>query len=148
MASLSIMGCAKVANDPTAKPEGNQVKSAAVNGSVSWYYSSGYYIPLVCDGVQVGYVFGWPIEWHVIDHYKNGELEWSMYKTNGSLTNRSTGEVFKIQESDKLLWSQGDYTFHANLIGNKGTHYILSGHFDPINFEAFVERAVCPNGPK
>jgi hypothetical protein len=148
MVFLLTTGCAKVTNDPVAKPDGNEVKSAAVNGSVSWNLSTGYYIPLECDGVQVGSVFGWPIDWHVIDHYKNGELDWSIYNVTGTLTNRNTGEVFKIQESDKLLWSQGDYTFHANLMGNLGTHYILSGHFDPITFEVLVEKAVCPNGPQ
>jgi hypothetical protein len=144
---LIILGCSK-SDDFPVNPGEDQLKSATDNGSVSWYVSSGYYIDLVCNDVQVGYVFGWPIEWHIIDHYENGELEWTMYKTNGSLTNRSTGEVFKIQESDKLIWSSGDYTFHANLIGNQGSHYILSGHFDPITFEVFVDKATCPNGPK
>ena len=146
-AFLIVLGCSK-SDDFAVNPDENQLKSASVNGSVSWYVSSGYYIDLVCNDVQVGYVFGWPIEWHIIDHYNNGELEWTMYKTNGSLTNKSTGEVFKIQESDKLIWSQGDYTFHANLTGNQGSHYILSGHFDPITFEVFVDKATCPNGPK
>lgn len=148
VAFLFTMGCSKVDNDPAAKPDGNQLKAAPVTGSVSYISSGGYGIPLVCDGVQVGSVFGWPIDWHIIDHYENGELVWTMYKTNGSLTNTVTGEVFKIQESDKLIWSQADYTFHANLIGNRGTHYILFGHFEPGTFEVFVERAVCPNGPK
>ena len=148
MVFLFTMGCAKVTNDPSAKPDGSQLKALPVNGSVSWSFSSGYGIPLVCDGVEVGYVFGWPIDWHVIDHYKNGELEWTKYSANGTLTNRNTGEVFRIQESDKFQYSIGDYTFHANLMGNQGTHYILFGHYDPITFEIFVDRAVCPNGPK
>ena len=148
MAFLFVVGCAKVSNDPGAKPDGNQVKAAPINGSVSYYMSGGYGIPLVCDGVQVGFLFGWPVDWHVIDHYKDGELEWTMYYVTGTLTNRSTKEVFKIQESDKLIWTSADYTFHANLMGNQGTHYILFGHFDPATFEVFVDRAVCPNGPK
>ena len=143
-----VMGCSKSDDVSVVNLGKNQLKSASVNKSVSWDYSSGYYVDLVCDDVQVGFVFGWPIEWHVIDHYKNGDLEWTLYNANGSLTNRHTGEVFKIQESDKLIWSQGDYTFHANLIGNQGSHYILSGRFDPVTFEVLVDRAVCPNGPK
>jgi hypothetical protein len=148
MAFLFTMGCAKVSNDPAAKPDVNQVKALPYDGSVSWSYSSGYGVPLVCDEVQVGSVFGWPIEWHIIDHYKNGELDWSIYNANGSLTNRYTGEIFKIQESDKYLYSKGDFVFHANLIGNQGTHYILFGHFDPITYEVFIDKAVCPNGPQ
>jgi len=118
------------------------------SGCVSWYYSGGYGIPLVCDDVQVGYISGWPVDWHVIDHYKNGEIEWSIYKASGSLTLKSTGEVFEIQESDKIFYSKGNFSFHANLVGNQGSHYILSGNFDPITYEVFVEKAVCPNGPK
>lgn len=145
---MLLLGCTKVSDDPITKPDGKQLKAVPVNGSVSWYYSTGYGIPLVCDGVQVGSVFGFPIDWHVIDHYENGENVWSIYNVNGTLTNRSTKEVFKIQESDKLIWATGDYTFHANLIGSLGTHYILSGYFDPSTFEVIVEKAVCPDGPK
>lgn len=149
MVFLIFIGCSKSSDDvAVVNPSENQLKSASTDKTVSYYISSAYYIPLVCDGLEVGFVFGWPIEWHIIDHYKNGELEWTMYKTNGSLTNRSTGEVFKIQEADKLIWSQGDFTFHANLIGNQGSHYIFSGRFDPITYEVLVDKAVCPNGPK
>ena len=148
MAFLIFLGCSKSDELSGLNPDENQLKSATANESVSWYTSGGYYIPLVCDGVQVDFVFGWPIEWHVIDHYKNGLLVWTIYQAAGTLTNRHTGEIFKIQETDKLIWTQEDYSFHANLIGDKGSHYILSGRFDPITFEVFVETAVCPNGPK
>ena len=148
MVFLLTMGCAKVTNDPVAKPDANQEKALPVTGSVSYISSGGYGIPLVCEGVQVGFVFGWPVDWHVIDHYENGELIWTKYNVTGTLTNRSTKEVFKIQESDKLIWTEADYTFHANLMGNQGTHYILSGRFDPATFEVLVDRAVCPNGPQ
>jgi hypothetical protein len=148
MVFLVFSGCSKVDNDSAAKPDNNQLKAAPKNGSVSWYYSGGYGIPLVCDDVQVGFLFGWPVDWHVIDHYKNGEIEWSIYNASGFLTLKSTGEVFKIQESDKIFYSKGNFTFHANLVGNLGSHYILSGHFDPATFEVFVDKAVCPNGPK
>jgi hypothetical protein len=149
MAILVLLGCSKVENDSAVKPDGNQFKAAPVNGSVSWILSGYfYYLPIECDGVEAGFVYGGPIDWHIIDHYKNGEVVWTMYKVNGSLTNIPTGEVFKIQESDKLIWSKGDYTFHANLIGNQGGHYILSGRYNPITGEVFIDKAVCPNGPK
>ena len=148
VAFLILSGCSKSDDVSFVNQDDYKLKSTTANGSVSWYTSGGYYIPLVCNEVEVGYIFGWPIEWHIIDHYNNGQLVWSIYNTTGSLTNRSTGEVFKIQESDRLIWTQGDYSFHANLNGDQGSHYILSGHFDPISFDIFVERAVCPDGPK
>lgn len=148
VAFLILLGCSKSDDVSVVNPDENQLKSTAENESVSWYVSGGYGIPLVCDDVQVGYLFGWPIEWHIIDHYAKGQLVWTIYNTTGSLTNRSTGEVFKIQESDRLIWTQGDYSFHANLVGDQGSHYILFGSFDPISFEVYVDKAVCPNGPK
>ncbi|MRS02141.1 hypothetical protein EG832_02750 [bacterium] len=148
VAFLILWGCSKSDDFTVGNPDESQLKSATANGSVSWYTSGGYYIPLVCDDIQVDFIFGWPIEWHVIDHYKNGQLDWTIYQTTGTLTNRHTGEIFKIQESDRLIWNQEDYSFHANLIGDQGSHYILSGRFDPITFEVFVDKAVCPSGPQ
>ena len=150
MVFLFTMGCAKVTNDPAAKPDSNQVKAVPVNGSVSWNYSGGYSTPLVCDGVQVDVLWGWPVDWHVIDHYKNGELDWSIYNASGFLKSRSPGttEIFKIEESDKIMWSQGIFTFHANLVGNQGSHYILFAHADLVTWEVIIDKAVCPNGPQ
>jgi len=147
VAFLFILGCAKIADDPAATPDGNQLKAAPVNGSVSYYYTGGYISPLVCDGVQVDEISG-NVEWHVIDHYKNGVNEWSIYTPSGSLTSKKTGEVFEIHESDKIMWTQGIYTFHANLVGNQGGHYILFGHADLVTWEIVFDKAVCPNGPK
>lgn len=118
-----------------------------VNGSVSYDYTGGYISPLVCDGKQVDEITG-DIEWHVVDQFKNGELVWSLYTPSGSLTSQSTGEVFEIHESDKIMWAQGIYTFHANLIGTQGSHYILFGHADLATWEIVFDKAVCPNGPK
>lgn len=118
-----------------------------VNGSVSYSYTGGYISPLVCDGVQVDEISG-NVEWHVVDHFKNGELEWSIYTPSGSLTSEITGEVFEIHESDKIMWAQGIYTFHANLLGNQGGHYILFGHADLTTWEIVFDKVVCPDGPK
>jgi len=115
-----------------------------VNGSVSYNYTGGYISPLTCGGVQVDKIEG-DVEWHVVDHYENGKLEWSIYTPSGSLTSEQ-GEVFEIHESDKIMWSKGIYTFHANLIGNQGSHYILSGHADFATWEIVFDKVVCPNG--
>lgn len=112
-----------------------------LNGSVSYNYTGGYVSPLVCDGVQVDEITG-NVEWHVVDHYKNGELEWSIYTPSGSLTSEK-GEVFEIHESDKIMWSNGIYTFHANLVGNQGGHYILFGHADLTTWEIVFDKVVC-----
>jgi hypothetical protein len=114
-----------------------------VNGSVSYNYTGGYTSPLGCGGVQVDEISG-NVEWHVVDHYKNGELEWSLYTPSGSLTSKNKGEVFEIHESDKIIWSMGIYTFHANLVGTQGGHYILFGHADLATWEIVFDKVVCP----
>lgn len=120
---------------------GFTVESQAQNGTVSYTYSGGYSADVICNEVLVDQILG-PFAWHVRDHYKNGELEWSIYTASGSLTSEN-GEVFAIHESDKIYWSQNEWTFHCNLIGNLGNHYILSGHGDATTGEVFIDKANC-----
>lgn len=142
IAFLMLSGCAKNDDDSTVKNGGNQLKAVPENGTVSYFYTGGYFADLICDEVVIDQLFG-DVQWHVRDHYKNGEIVWSLYNATGTLTS-SNGEVFDIHESDKLYWSAEDWTFHCNLIGDQGSHYILSGHGDLSTWEVFVDKANCP----
>jgi hypothetical protein len=120
---------------------GFTVQSQAQNWTDSYTYTGGYFADVFCNEVAVDQILG-NVAWHVRDHYKNGELEWSIYTASGSLTS-ANGEVFEIHESDKIYWSQNEWTFHCNLIGNLGNHYILSGHGDTTTWEVFIDKANC-----
>jgi hypothetical protein len=144
MAFLIFSGCSKVDNDSAAKPAENQLKSAPKNGTVSYYWTGGYYTQLVCDGVEVDYLFG-NVNWHILDHYKNGAIIWSIYRASGTLTSSKTGEVFEIKESDKLDVLAGNFIFHSNLVGDKGSHYILSGSGLLVYpWTVTIDKANCP----
>ena len=141
IAFLLLSGCAKTEDESVVKTDMNQLKVAPENGTVSYNFSGGYFADIICDEVVIDQIYG-PVEWHVRDHYKNGEIEWSIYTASGTLTS-SNGEVFDIHESDKLYYVGNDWTFHCNLIGDQGGHYILSGHGDLATWEVFVDRAIC-----
>ena len=120
---------------------GFTLQSQAQNGTISYTYTGGYSAYVYCNEVAVDQILG-DVEWHVRDHYKDGVLVWSIYNASGSLTSEN-GEVFVIHESDTIYWSQNEWTFHCNLIGNLGNHYILSGHGDPTTWEVFIDKANC-----
>jgi hypothetical protein len=145
IAFLLLSGCAKN-DDETAVSRGvNQLKDVPENGTVSYFFTAGIYTYISCDGVEIGTLEGGVIEWHILDHYKNGEPEWSMYKAFGTLTDQSTGEVFQIQESDKVDYNEGDFTFHSNIIGDQGSHYILAGTgLWVYPYTVTIYRANCP----
>ena len=145
IAFLLFAGCSKNADDTLVNTDVNQLKAAHENGTFSYYFTAPILTYISCDGVEIGTLEGGDIDWHVLDHYKNGEPEWSIYKASGSLTNESTGEVFEIKESDKVDYNGGDFTFHSNIIGDQGSHYILSGTglwIPP--YTVTIYHAVCP----
>ena len=144
IAFLIFAGCAKNEDTSTVKSDVNQLKAVPENGTVSWNYTGGYYAAdLICDDMVIDLLEG-DVDWHVRDHYKNGDLVWSIYNASGSLTVASTGETFEIQESDKFYWSLGESSFHCNLVGDQGTHFILFGHYDLITWEISIDKATCP----
>jgi hypothetical protein len=142
IALLIFIGCSKADNNSAIIPSENQLKSVPYNGTDSYYYTGGYFADLICEEIVIDHLSG-NVQWHVRDHYKSGQLEWSIYNASGSLTSEN-GEVFEIHESDKLFYSQVDWTFHCNLTGNLGSHYILSGHGDLTTWEVIVDKANCP----
>ena len=143
IAFLILSGCAKNDDEASIKNDVNRLKAVPQNGTISYNYTGGYFADLICDEVVIDQLYG-NVDWHVRDHYKNGEIEWSFYNATGTLTS-TNGEVFEIHESDKLYWSDEDWTFHCNLTGDQGSHYILSGHGDLATWEVFVDRANCPS---
>ena len=145
VAFLMVMGCSKSDDVSVVIPDENQLKSALTK-TISYDYSGLYYVDLICGELQEGYLLG-VVKWHVKEHYEKDILIWSIYTPSGSLTNESTGEVFIIKESDKL--SASEFTFHCKLLGNQGSHYILSGSGLLVPpWTVTIDKAVCPNGPK
>jgi hypothetical protein len=117
-------------------------------GSVSLYFDwDGYFIPDVpvnCDGVVTDYLSG-NLTYHQTSHFQNGVNNWCKQQVSGELISQNTGEVFKVKD----IW-KGDHialfgTGHINLVGSKGSRYLLNYTFDMasgIQTNTFV-KAVC-----
>ena len=107
-----------------------------------------YYLPVYCvdiltgEEVMVDYLEG-TVMYHIIDHYKDGKWQWEIAQGKGEVTSE-TGEVFKVSETDKL-WIPGFglYTWHYNLIGNKGNHYIGFATYSYLTGKFTVGKTVC-----
>lgn len=124
-ASLIVLGCSKTDDFPVENDEEIQLKSADTKTVTS--RTTGYgEMPLTCDGVVIDYIIG-SFDYHWVDHYKNGELQWTIYSSKGTVTS-SSGENFIVQDAGKFnKSSKGPYLWHSNARGDKGTHLILSG---------------------
>ncbi len=84
------------------------------------------------------------------DKYKNGEwTAWNQHLNNVAFESTRTKETFKMQGHEKGAFNEGmGYgEFRFNLIGNKGSHYIVSIEYklDPNTWELteLNSKAVC-----
>lgn len=112
-------------------------------------------IPIICEGVVVDHLFGdLDVFCRMFGYYDpahSGDNNyfhsfWMIHSYSGTLTGES-GELFEISGTKKMDMTAGDFTFHLNIRGNEGNHYILwaSGTNSP-NYTFTVDRAVCLEG--
>ena len=114
--------------------------------SVQGWVQSTYWTPVYCGGVQVDELSGGEIMIHKIIHFKDGAYQWENAQIKGQVTSDKTGEVFKIQEIDKTYFTDHWYvTWHYNLKGNLGTHYIGTLTYSYWTGEITIGKTVCPN---
>jgi hypothetical protein len=95
-----------------------------------------------CNGVTIETFYG-DTEIHYVEHFKDEIYEYYIAQLKGEFTSKS-GEVFKISEVDETRSNNG-LSYHGNLIGNRGTHYILSGtaYYFPKPVTWTIDKAVC-----
>ena len=116
----------------------------ANNSDQGWVVGT-YYSPVFCDGEMVDYLEGGEIRVHfVFRMFKNGSvLAKEIDQIKGTVTSES-GEVFKIRETDKYEYVNGwVLTWHYNLIGDQGTHYIGTLTYYYNTGELIVGQTVC-----
>jgi hypothetical protein len=104
-----------------------------------WWNEQIGYFPLVCSDVAPKFVGDPDFEWltatvniHVVEKWKNGQLNSIIWKVNWEPATSSWGEVFNVNEKDILspeYYQDGeklatDY-WYANIIGNLGHQYHL-----------------------
>ena len=146
-ATLILMGCSKNDDFPEGNNDDLQLKSAdsrTVNSRTTGYGE----MPLICEGEEIEPIEG-PFDSHWVDHYKNCELQWTIYSSRGTVTS-SSGENFIVQDAGKFDKSKkGPYMWHSNARGDQGTHLILSGIVtftvidEDVVYDIDWEKAMC-----
>jgi hypothetical protein len=122
------IGLTKLSAQPAIGKSGNWV--------VDQYFEFTEKVPLNCDYNTIVLLVG-PVRSHTVLHYSNfdGNLDnadWFRQDFHGELVLQGTNEVFKVSDiftcKDPTLTLPG--TGHFNVIGNKGSHYIVNYLWD------------------
>lgn len=156
---LIVLGCSKVEDVSVVNPNENQLKSGIIDRTIPMTFresftSAAKIIPIECDGIVVDHLSGTlDVFCRMYGYYPEGQegndaafvSEWMIHNYSGTLTSTSgSGEIFGIQGVKKMDMVAKNFTFHLNVKGNLGSHYILfaSGTNSPYSFT--IEKAVCP----
>jgi hypothetical protein len=111
--------------------------------------------PVMCGGQQADFLVG-TINAHIVISVKNWVKQASNERYFGgdfSSTNPLSTEVFKFMEKDHVMdiyFVEGDPmpygtdTFHFNIIGNEGSHYVGIGLLDIHTQSVTIIKANCP----
>jgi hypothetical protein len=171
VAFLFASGCTKP--EALLNTGENQLKAGTINKTVPMSFKEAFtstakIIPIECDGIVTDHLSGTlDVFCRMYGYYPVGNegndnafvSEWMIHNYTGTLTSTSgSGEVFDIQGVKKMDMIAATFTFHLNVKGNMGSHYILfaSGtnalpktETSPGQLYTFtIEKAVCPgNAP-
>jgi len=115
--------------------------NGAVTEKVTWdtYYVD---IPVNCNNAVVDRLVG-PVIMHNVYHYKNGLLLWIKQVYNGEVTGTFTNETFSVMDIAKYNLISLIGIGHCNLIGNNGTHYLLTYMFNIVTDEFTFVKCDC-----
>ena len=109
-------------------------------------------IPVSCSGVENDLLVG-TVTRHSTFHFKSEVWVWTNEQFEGELTSMA-GEVFSVKDIFKMETNgalppdyNGFASFtgegHINLVGNRGSHYILTYTFNYTDFSFTYGKAVC-----
>lgn len=152
---LSLMACLIGLGVAKTDVASAQTKTVPMSYVENYNYGSKLGpIPIKCDGVVTDHVSGYlDVFCRMFGYYDpsfpgdNSKFHsiWMIHSYTGTL-NGDRGEVFEISGTKKLDMMDNAFTFHLNIRGNQGNHYILwaSGTNSPYTFT--IDRAVCLEG--
>lgn len=166
ISSIIFLGCSKNDDDlnsdlinnqlkPELNAKGSQTTYTVPMTFVEAFTSTAKKIPIECDGVVIDHLSGTlDVFCRMFGYYPEGQegndalfvSEWMIHNYYGTLASTSgSGEIFEIQGVKKMDMIEKNFTFHLNIKGNLGSHYILfaSGTNAP-SYTFTIEKAVCP----
>ena len=100
------------------EPEGN-----------SYWVETFWSAPVWCDGIWADWLYG-NMKVHAIDKYEDGIHTRQIVQARGEATSWVTGEEFKFKEVGKWYPVDDLATFHYNMLGKDGSHYVGSYEID------------------
>ncbi len=115
------------------------------NKAEQGWFTATYWSPVYCDGEMVDLLEGGELRVHYVFRIMNNGLVLAkeIDQIKGTVTSES-GEVFKIRETDKYSYTDHwEVTWHYNLIGDQGNHYIGWITYNYMNGEITVGKTVC-----
>ena len=106
-----------------------------------------FYMLVETDG-DVLLEFLTEMEFHIKEHYVDGELKWLKASYQGEITNSETGEVFWINDKERTLtpfqvWD-GYFWVFDNIKGSQGSHYILQGLWNLSTWDLVSQKLIIP----
>jgi len=119
-----------------------QAQDKAQSAVQGWVMST-YWSPVYCGDEMVDELQGGEIRMHYVYRYKKGVFFKEIDQIKGTVQSQS-GEVFKIREVDKTYFTDHWYiSWHYNLIGDQGNHYIGTLTYSYFTGEITVGKTVC-----
>lgn len=148
IAFLIVQGCSKLDDVSVVNPNGTQLKSVSVSASARKIttshfgtYNTDFY--LWCGNNEIDHLTG-TMNFHCTMQFENDVLLFMNMEYSGSFIGENTGEVFQYKEITKYDLSKGDNSsFHFNVIGDKGSHFIVSGTYLTEAPWIVIDKAIC-----
>lgn len=151
---LVLMSCTKDTEDvivPDEKaPASVEGQNTVVNPNNTWTdvmdpVTTGYSIPIVCDGVESDYLEG-NVSVFCRMLWRGSGLEWMIMEFSGELRSKTSGEKFYLKDIRKYWFRTAPETFNTHISGDRGSRYIISGTVTYNPYTVTIEKAVCPPG--
>jgi hypothetical protein len=147
---LFAVSCSKTDDFPEENNGNIQLKSADTR-TMNFHFTSGeWYSPLYCGDEFIDNLVGndETLNGHGVVHFVDGKAKWAHVLVKGTVIRESTGEIFKINELNKLTFDENeDYLSHTcrtHAKGNMGTNVIM--FYTIIDFDAgeiVMDKAIC-----
>ena len=119
----------------------NGTGSATEKATWDTYYLD---IPVYCNNEVVDRLIG-PVKMYNVLHYNNGVFLWVNQQYDGEVTSsKPPYEVFTVKDICKYDMTSYIGFGHCNLIGNNGTHYILTYMYNIVTDKFTFDKCVCP----
>jgi hypothetical protein len=104
-------------------------------------------IPVYSNNERIDLITGLVANYHFSPFEKRDDQSARRQKI-GEAISEYTGEVFKVQEASLLDKIQRIGTFHVNLFGNKGSHYVGTFTYDNTGELTYLKVSVPESAEK